>query len=70
VASKIKISDQCERCPREQERIVTLEEAITISKQKASNTSPATKALEIAMDGEVIASYGFLCDACRSTVTS
>lgn len=64
---KIKISDQCSRCPREQERYVTLEEAITLSKQAQVAPKPS---LEILMDGVKVASYDFLCDACRSTVTN
>lgn len=64
---KLKIADQCSRCPREQERYVSLEEAVALSKQQAGAGKPA---VEILMDGEKVASYDFLCDNCKSTVTN
>lgn len=63
---KIKIAEQCSRCPREQERYVSLDEAITLAKQSAA--APPKKASEIYVDGELIASWEFLCDPCRNTV--
>lgn len=63
----IKLSDPCSRCPREQERVVTLDEAINISKAKA-NGKPEPKALEIVIDGKTLATYEKLCDSCREIV--
>lgn len=67
-SSKIKLSDKCGRCPREQEKVVTLEEAIALAKQAAAQTGPAKKDFEIYIKGDLLASYDFLCDTCLNTV--
>lgn len=66
--STIKLVDKCGRCPREQERIVTLDEAIEHAKRQASGAATAKKDFEIFFKGDLLASYDFLCDPCLNTV--
>lgn len=63
--SKIKLSNKCSRCPREELTDITLEEAIALAKDVGKEKPPA---LIIKMDGEELASYERLCSACRSVV--
>ena len=62
----IKLSNQCNRCPRQEERVVGFAEIEALKTNKA----PSAKALEITMDGKLVATYGFLCKECRDIVTS
>lgn len=66
----LKLSEHCSRCPREELRVVTLEEAVELAKAKANGIKSAVKALEIIVDGQLVASYDKLCDECREIVTS
>jgi hypothetical protein len=66
MAKTIKLSEKCSRCPREEEKTVSLEEAVNALKSPKQEK----KALEIIVDGERLASYEVLCDECRSIVLS
>jgi hypothetical protein len=65
----LKLSEQCARCPREQERVVTIEQAVEHAKKEANNVKPPP-ALVISVDGQIVASYQKLCDECREIVTN
>ncbi len=63
--TKIKVENECSRCPRKQERIVTLEELVEEAK---SGDKPKHPALQISLDGAKAAEFKFLCDNCRDIV--
>lgn len=58
-------SKQCSRCPRVEQKPITLDEAIAQS--KVSKKPPP--ALEILVDGETVVEFGDLCDVCQTIVT-
>jgi hypothetical protein len=62
----IKISEQCSRCPREEQFEVTLDEAVERSKAREVRD----KALVIMIDGQQAVSYDYLCDECRGIVVA
>lgn len=61
---KIKLAEQCGRCPREELVDVNLDEAVA----RIKSPTPKAKALTIVIDGELVASYDFLCEECRGIV--
>lgn len=63
---RIKIAEQCGRCPREELVEVNLEQAVARFKE----AKPKAKALAIVVDGELLVSYDHLCDECRGIVVS
>lgn len=63
---RIKLAEQCGRCPREELVEVNLDEAVARFKEP----KPKAKALTIVLDGEVLVSYDHLCDECRGIVSS
>lgn len=60
----IKLSEKCDRCPREELVEATLEEAV----QRVKGGDKRQKALEVALDGKLLVSYRHLCDECRAIV--
>lgn len=70
MSKQIKIVEQCARCPRPVERTVTLEEAINLAKASLNKDVEPKKAMVILLEGEVVASYDFVCDPCRDIICS
>lgn len=60
----IKLSEKCDRCPREELVEATLEEAM--ARVKGGGARP--KALEVVLDGKTLVSYKHLCEECRGIV--
>ncbi len=58
----IKLSEQCGRCPREELTVLSAEDAVARVKQGGSSRPPA---LEVRVDGQVVARYDYLCEECR-----
>lgn len=56
----IKLSEQCERCPREILTTVSAEEAV--ARAKLHGTRP--RALVVIANGKELVSYGRLCEEC------
>lgn len=62
----IKLVEKCQRCPREDEVEVTLDEAVA----RAKSGQPRKKALVIILDGKEAVSYDYLCEECRGIVSA
>ena len=60
----IKLSEKCDRCPREELVEATLEEAM----QRVKSGDKRHKALEVVLDGKTLVSYKHLCEECRAIV--
>lgn len=57
-------SKQCSRCPRVEQKPITLEEAIA----QAKVTKKPPPALEVRVDGETVVEFSELCDVCQTIV--
>lgn len=64
MSSFLTINKQCSRCPRVEQKPITLDEAIAQSKTN-KKTAPA---LEIYVDGEAVVEFEALCDVCQTVV--
>lgn len=64
MALSLCVNKQCARCPRVEQKPITLEEAVAAAK---TNKKPAP-ALEIFIDGESAVSFDALCDVCQTIV--
>jgi hypothetical protein len=60
----LSLNKQCARCPRVEQKPITLDEAVA---QAKSGKKPAS-ALEIRLDGETLVEFEDLCEVCRSIV--
>ena len=60
----LSVNKQCSRCPRMEQKPITLEEAV----KQAKVEKKAPPGMEIRLDGEVVASFDELCDVCQTIV--
>lgn len=64
---KITLNIECSRCPRVESTEITLEQAIALANEKKNNVQKPN-ALELVIDGVVVATYAKLCSTCRNVV--
>jgi hypothetical protein len=60
----LSLNKQCSRCPRMEQKPITLDEAVA----QAKSNKKAPPALEIRIDGETLVEFEALCDICQSIV--
>lgn len=65
--SKITLNIECSRCPRVESTEINLEQAIALANEK-KNGVKKPDALELKIDGVVVATYEKLCSTCRNVV--
>lgn len=61
----LSVNKQCSRCPRVEQKPISLEEAVAAAKV----TKKAPPALEVRVDGETMVEFEQLCDVCQTIVT-
>lgn len=66
---KITLNIECSRCPRVESTEISLEKAIELANEK-KNAVKKPDALELKIDGVVVATYEKLCSTCRNVVMS
>lgn len=64
---KITLNIECSRCPRVESTEINLEQAIALANEK-KNGVKKPDALELKIDGVVVATYEKLCSTCRNVV--
>lgn len=60
----LSLKKQCSRCPRSEQKDITIEEAVKLAK----DTKKAPPALEVFVDGDSLGSFELLCDTCQTIV--
>lgn len=64
MALYLSLNKQCARCPRMEQKPITLDEAVA----QAKSSKKAPSALEIRIDGETVVEFEALCDVCQTIV--
>jgi hypothetical protein len=64
---KITLNIECSRCPRVESTEISLEQAIALANEKKNGTKKPD-ALELKIDGVVVATYEKMCSTCRNVV--
>ncbi len=62
--------EQCERCPRKIERVMTLDELVLQAKQAVTDAKPIVAALRVEVGGEEVCRYDVLCDECKQILSN
>lgn len=60
----LSVKKQCSRCPRVEQKDITIEEAVKLAK----DTKKQPPALEVFLEGESLGSFELLCDTCQTII--